>query len=368
MRSHRSLAAAAVGALTLAAGPAWGPSALGADAGWQVVPSPGGRVSNLSSASFSAPDDGWAVGSRGASLTSAGIDPLVEHWDGGRWRVVPSPAVPSSDEVLSGVSSSGPSDAWAVGWQDPYGTTPVHALLMHWDGSTWATVEGPEGMGILSAVDARAADDVWAVGQNVFAHFDGSTWSLVASPRPDASPVAVTAIAADDVWAVGSRPAQRPGYRSPRPYTAHWDGAAWTSVRVPHPLGPGRLSSVSAAGPNDVWAVGGTGSLSASPYAVHFDGRAWHRVAVPNEGKGNQLSGVAVVAGGDVWAVGSRDDRLRNGFAVWRTLTEHWDGSAWTVVPSRNDSRHDNFLTAAVASGGRVWAVGGDGGTLVERR
>ena len=137
---------------------------------------------------------------------------------------------------------------------------------------------------------------------------------------------------------------------------------------MPHPAVGARLAAVSAASPTDIWAVGSTNSSPASPYALHYDGSTWKKVTLPGAADGSGLSGVSVVSSGDVWAVGNQDGTLRSGFAVWRTFTEHWDGSAWSIVPSPNDSRHDNFLVAAAASGGRIWAFGGDGGTLVERR
>lgn len=358
-----------VAILALALGTlAQGGSALAATGGWQVVPSPGGPVAGLAATSFTAPDDGWAVGSSGQSLAGTGIDTLIEHWDGAGWEVVPSLSTPQSDEALSGVTSTGPDDAWAVGWQDPYGTTRIHALLMHWDGVSWSVAQGPPGAGIVRAIDARTPSDVWAVGSGLFEHFDGSRWSVVPAPQGDANPAAVTALAADNVWAVGTQRDPRPGYRSSKPYIAHWDGAAWSSVAVPPVSGQGSLASVSAVGPSDIWAVGSVGPWPTLPYALHYNGVSWQRVAIAVPRNGSSLSGVTALSSDDVWAVGSRTGTLPNGYAVLRTFTEHWDGAGWSIVASPNDSDQDNHLDATTAAGGRVWAVGGDGGTLVERR
>lgn len=367
MLVRRSTALVAASLLVLTAF-AQGASAIGARSGWQVVRSPGGHVATLASTSFQASHDGWAVGSTGESLVGNGIDTLIEHWDGTKWSTVPSPGVPQSDEALTGVSASAPDNAWAVGWQDPYGTGRVHALLLHWDGQSWTVTQGPAGAGIVSAVDARTADDVWAVGLGLFEHFDGTSWSVAKSPRADAHPMAVTALAEDDVWAVGSVPLKPPGYRSSKLYIAHWDGTSWSRVAIPRHAGVGRLAAVSAVNANDIWAVGGIGSSPASPYGLHFDGSRWRAVTLPGAAEGSALSGVTALSSGDVWAVGNQDGRLRSGFAVWRSFTEHWDGASWSIVDSPNDSRHDNFLTSAATSNGRVWAVGGDGGTLVESR
>jgi hypothetical protein len=67
------------------------------------------------------------------------------------------------------------------------------------------------------------------------------------------------------------------------------------------------------------------------------------------------LDGVAAFAPDDVWAVGFSG-------AIARTLAEHWNGSAWTVVPTANGntaSGGTNVLRAvAGVSTVDLWAVG----------
>src|SRR5207249_1337621 len=66
------------------------------------------------------------------------------------------------------------------------------------------------------------------------------------------------------------------------------------------------------------------------------------------------LNGVAAVATNDVWAVGY----YLNG-GVNQTLTEHWNGSAWSIVASPNQGSSANTLSAvAVVGANDVWAVG----------
>jgi hypothetical protein len=56
------------------------------------------------------------------------------------------------------------------------------------------------------------------------------------------------------------------------------------------------------------------------------------------------------------WAVGSH----RTSDGIYHTLTEHWDGAAWSIVPSPNTSAQDqNFLWGvSCLSGTECWAVG----------
>lgn len=49
-----------------------------------------------------------------------------------------------------------------------------------------------------------------------------------------------------------------------------------------------------------------------------------------------QLNGAASVSANDVWAVGQTT--AATGF---QTLAEHWDGTAWTVVPTPNPAANE---------------------------
>src|SRR5262249_152779 len=52
------------------------------------------------------------------------------------WRIVPTPRVVGGGE-LYGVAASSPTDVWAVGTLDFYSARP---LIEHWDGSRWKTL------------------------------------------------------------------------------------------------------------------------------------------------------------------------------------------------------------------------------------
>ena len=90
----------------------------------------------------------------------------------------------------------------------------------------------------------------------------------------------------------------------------HWDGTAWTVVPSPNkgPF-PNSLSGVTAVAPDDVWAVGTwfTKAFDDRTLTLHWDGTAWHRVQSPNAGPpkaANDLVSVSAIATDDVWAVG----------------------------------------------------------------
>jgi hypothetical protein len=116
------------------------------------------------------------------------------------------------------------------------------------------------------------------------------------------------------------------------------------------------LNGIAALGPSDIWAVGTNGL---DTLAVHWSGAAWTAVPSPNVNVHNILHGVSTVNTGDVWAVGAAIKDAYDGFSVWKTLIEHWDGVRWRVVRSPNVGAGGNTLLAVSARGARdVWAVG----------
>jgi hypothetical protein len=188
-----------------------------------IVPGGGdGTTAYFGDVAVVSPDDVWAVG---ASWTSQGgpaaAQVLVEHYDGRRWTIVEAPNPGAAETRLEAVAASGPDDVWAVG--STVDGTIARAIAQHWDGSSWSLVPVPDATGggsgsSLSAVEALAPDDVWAVGWSstgtmanrptppVVLHFDGTTWRSHELPVPDdtfVAPFAVTAPAANDVWIVG---------------------------------------------------------------------------------------------------------------------------------------------------------------------
>src|SRR5437899_7434733 len=97
----------------------------------------------------------------------------------------------------------------------------------------------------------------------------------------------------------------------------------------------------------------------------------WSIVTSPNTSTTqNDLLGVTCVSPSDCWTVGS----YVAGSGAPRTLIEHWDGTAWAIVPSPNASLPNNVLSGVTCvSASDCWAVGyyitGPGGyqSLIER-
>jgi hypothetical protein len=134
----------------------------------------------------------------------------------------------------------------------------------------------------------------------------------------------------------------------------------WTVVESPNVGGQDNsLAAVSGSSPTDIWAVGQF-APDADPnitltLAEHFDGSAWSVVPTPNVGTdhGNALLAVAAQAGVG-WAVGY--DIGRDFLA--HSLIEAWDGQAWTVVDHPQTFDTENLYGVAAISAEDVWAVG----------
>jgi len=106
-----------------------------------------------------------------------------------------------------------------------------------------------------------------------------------------------------------------------------------------------------------------TGTIPAAASAATC--QSWSGLQPPSPGAdANELSGVAVLSPCNAWTVGS----LNNGGGQQQTLVEHWNGAAWTVVPSPDPGSADDGLAGVRAvSASDIWAVGADDNPGIEQ-
>lgn len=363
---------------------------------WSVVtsPSPGQGSNELVAAAMLSASDVWAVGDQYNPPSPALSQPLIEHWDGASWSVVPvSP--PGDGASLAGVAGTSANDIWAVGLQTRVGGSgqadTTQPLIEHWNGTAWTVVPGATlppasyggpTTGWLNAVVALSANNAWAVGtasgRSLIEHWDGAHWVIV----PDAGNTGggglgfsgIAAVSASDIWAVGSGALTTSGGcgEGGGILLEHWDGSRWSDVAPAATSRPGydsSLTSVAAVAAHDVWAVGSergyrTGKSGADvPLIEHWDGTRWSVVTGPTANTTQGLTGVAA-AGGTAWSVGQFE--LSNGAGP--TLVERWDGSRWSAAPSPSPGTLSNELHAVAAVAATdVWSVGSSAaGTLAE--
>lgn len=304
------------------------------------------------------------------------------------FKVQNSPNPNPQGNTLNAVAALSSTDAWAVGYQNDNNLNDSRTLTQHWDGTSWKTVASPNPGttpgcqnsntgNVLNAVAAVSSNDVWAVGfaftcssllKPMALHWNGTKWSVVPTPKvktnDNAALNGIVALASNNIFAVGYQPASNGAVLT---LIEHWDGTSWKLVSSPNANGTGNvLTSVTANGPNDIWAVGDIVAPSTPILTLveHFDGNTWTIIPSPSPQQNssldqNVLTSVKAVSATDVTAAGFILD-----FAGQRNLTliEHWDGIQWSVVPSPNHSSTAgslNILRGVTAvSGTNLYAVG----------
>jgi hypothetical protein len=63
---------------------------------------------------------------------------LILRWNGTAWSQAKSPNPSSAANVLSGVTATSASNAWAVGYYDNSSTGARDTLILHWNGVSWS--------------------------------------------------------------------------------------------------------------------------------------------------------------------------------------------------------------------------------------
>lgn len=176
---------------------------------------------------FVAPDNGWAVGSKG-----------ILHYDGNDWIAFSREELGIPETTfLNGVDMVSANEGWAVG---------DGGMILHYQGDTWQRVDSPVETG-LQDVDMRSTEEGWIVCYyGTILHFDGSAWSITATPTS----TKLYGVTVDDegkAWAVGGGG------------TLLWsDGQVWVEMEVP---ATGYLFDVDTSDDGAAWVVGEDGLI-----------------------------------------------------------------------------------------------------------
>src|SRR5919201_1346694 len=158
--------------------------------------------------------DVWAVGQRYGRTNPFGDTTLTMHFNGTVWSQIRSPSPlsgNSSDQNwLTSVTAVAANDIWAVGrYGNHDGGRLDQTLIEHWNGARWVVVPSPDPGGSsqdndLWGVAAVTSHDVWAVGgvgsflnpefsAPLALHWGGSSWTQVSVPAPTAGELLGTA-------------------------------------------------------------------------------------------------------------------------------------------------------------------------------
>ena len=316
-----------------------------------VPPIPGGHHSvSIESVDAVSGSDVWAVGAREATRSGGWVTrPLVKHWDGTQWRTIASYDGPGQLRAVAAVSAD---DVWAVGDHPGEFGGGEQVMVLHWDGTEWSQATVPSYPGeqnLLTEVSFTSPTNVVVHGYYyngegpiypISLVWDGSTWK--AGSADVTNIISVDALSPKDAWGVGFTYGKEPGHS----YAAHWNGKAWKQTTSPT---GGALSSVTAIGPDDVWA---SGSLpgNGQGFFTHWDGTSWTFIEDPHADELDHLTGISGTASDDVWA---------SGWAGQNGFIQHWDGHSWSDadIPFPGGIEME-ILDVDAISATDAWAVG----------
>lgn len=158
----------------------------------------------------------WAVGSY--TNTSGVVLPLIEHWDGTGWAVVPAANPSSNNSYLQGVAAiPGTQQVWVVGYYEGLSSPNYDQTLTEQCTITSCSIVPTPDPGSagnsLSGIVATSASTAWAVGtsgQNaaLIEEWNGTTWNAISvvniHDSTGASLFAIATVSATNFWAVGN--------------------------------------------------------------------------------------------------------------------------------------------------------------------
>jgi hypothetical protein len=336
---------------------------------WTIVPSPNLGAINMAITSTLelTKTDTWAAGNG-----------VFDHWNGSIWNVVQGASLPAGHtfdvHALALIPGTSPARMWAVGVDSQTQTQ----LIERWDGHIWSVIPSPrkERLGNLAGATAISPTDAWAVGSDgngtLIEHWNGAAWltSTPAATTAITPLTGITAVAANNVWAVGyctsttSCTGQESSVQEPTtvthdiPVTEQWDGTVWRIIAQPATYG--QLNGVAARTASNVWAVGSVENSAATQnrtLSIHWNGQRWRVVPSPNPGQSsdNELEAVAFGAH-RIWTAGLQTTQSGStGILAWTK------GERWHIVNEPHPANaEDGFMSVSgLPSGGPVWAGGG---------
>src|ERR1700738_1419968 len=93
-----------------------------------------------------------------------------------------------------------------------------------------------------------------------------------------------------------------------------------------------------------------TPSYTDDIFSLHYDGRAWSVVAMAQPANGSRIvNAVTALSPTNAWVVGETGTT---------TLVEHWDGTAWSLMPSVPGVTYPTLTSVAARPANDLWAFG----------
>ena len=276
-----------------------------------------------------------------------------------------------------------PADGGRPGVRHPLGAPNLGLRtwgLRTWGLRTWGLRTWALRTWVLRAAAALlvVAAPVVAVGQSPLAGAAvPSGWNIVTTPSIGNAAVSNDFVLgsacanAFECWAVGFSVSGGTGSSSTTAaLIEQWNGSAWSIAPSPVAPSPGgyALFGVTCVTSSDCWAVGGARAVTAgAPFGTlteNWNGTSWSIVPSPTPAgaTGAFLRSVDCVDVSDCWAVGNTATPTGTGQGV---LTEQWNGSTWSVEASgAAPAAYSQLNSVSCTSASDCWAVGTAGPTV----
>jgi hypothetical protein len=154
---------------------------------WRIVPNPSPATSDsvLYGVAVTSARSAWAVGC--TRCTGDKPETLILQWNGTRWKRLPSPN-PAHGGTLASVAVTSARNAWAAGYTSGPNQQRRKTVIEHWNGTRWTLVPSPApaSSAYLFGIAAASARSAWAVGltgglfsaqpNTLVLHWNGTTW------------------------------------------------------------------------------------------------------------------------------------------------------------------------------------------------
>lgn len=333
---------------------------------------------SLHGISMVSPTEGWAVGNTwtmvntgSSSVRMDGGDPVILHYQSGRWTPQPLPdykqrlkcganTIVCPAFALRSIYMVSATEGWAAGSSvlPPNADGITFALLLHYSSGRWELVDTE--VGSLNTIVMRSANDGWMLGslgmhaQSGLLHYDGHSWTPVSDPVfVNIARLTMTETPNGEVWISGvdySAPVGNGEDGNEPAVLLHYDGQRWSKID-PH-LANARLSGLFFGSPDEGWAVGTLpntdqhGPAEEDGVILHYSNGVWQQQKLFKDPLGQSsfsFSSVAMVSPDEGWAVGDEGVIL------------HYHNGAWGEFQNPTGQA---LYSVVMVSPGEGWAVG----------
>ena len=294
------------------------------------------------------------------AMVLAIVEPPAGAQTSHSWAIAHSVNQGNDTNFLYGVSCPSATSCTAVGFYTSPGVD--RTLIESWNGAAWKVVASPSPGGVwnfLYGVSCTSADACTAVGRyenpngtnrTLIETWDGATWKVAPSPNRGSAANVLSAVwCASTVSCVAVGSSQVGA--STRTLVETWNGHTWAldaSSANHAPSSDNSLAGVSCAAARSCTAVGSYVDPHGVPHTLveSWNGTRWSIVPSRDNGPdGSTLTGVSCLSATSCQAVGTYEIAGFDTGLLPRTLVESWNGTKWSIGPSPNRGTSANAFT-----------------------